>query len=175
MRNLFWTCLLIGWLGSSLAACGLARPQEGEAPPGRTGFMDLWQLYSHCHTSTDAAAALIDAERLRRLALMRPETLPGLLRPLERLIERQPSRLAADPVAMAADCSLHAADLAASAGMHEAAMALYRSVVSQYRHHSYVYYRDRAAARLETLVAEASADGHADGRITAQDGPEDVP
>ena len=91
--------------------------------------MDLWNTYTHCRTSHDAEAILIDALRLNQASRTAQLELPRLLQPVKPLVSDPPNRLAVDPKAMAASCTLRAGQAATAIGWNDLAVALYQSLL----------------------------------------------
>ncbi len=117
-------------------------------------FMDVWSTYTHCLSTEETQAALLDANKLREVshAQVPSSPLDSLLPTKLRSMVSQPaSRLAVDVRAMAASCSLRAGDLAMSAGESDLAMDQFRNLLRSHAESDYSYYIAQAKERLSRL------------------------
>lgn len=156
MRGVRGLLVLVSLVLLNSACQTWSKLTSGPGSSAQPSFVELWKVYTHCRSSTDPGTLLIDANQLNRMAMIHPEQLPGLLRPLWPLIQDQPIRLSVDPREMAADCTLRAGQAAAAAGWYDIAINLYQSMLPRYREEAYAYYRSQAESRLADLRRQAA-------------------
>lgn len=149
------TISLIGMLVLAVTTVGCQ--SSPTTPPVRydnVRFMDVWSTYTHCLSTGETQAALLDANKLREVsqAQLPRSPLDNLLPTKLRSMVSQPaSRLAVDVRAMAASCSLRAGDLAMSAGESDLARDQFRDVLQNHAESDYSYYTAQARERLSHL------------------------
>ncbi|NGZ95888.1 MAG: hypothetical protein CV089_07120 [Nitrospira sp. WS110] len=117
-------------------------------------FMDLWNTYTHCLSSEQAHAAMLDSTKLYEVSLAQSQrsSLKTFLPPqLNNMVAQPSSRLAVDVHAMAASCSLHTGDLALSVGEHDLARDQFRQILNGHAQSDSSYYAVQAQARLAAL------------------------
>ena len=128
--------------------------QTATASLDNTGFMSLWQTYSHCRLSSDVREARHDMVRLAEAARIQDGTggfvLP-LPKTLDRLVNNPTNRFAVDVRAMASACSLHAGQLAMEQGQPDVARDLLRTVLQLHPQEDSSYYRTQAKMILDEL------------------------
>ena len=119
-----------------------------------TGFMTLWDTYTHCRATSDLNDASTDTKNLEDAARSRYGH-DGFVLPLptklEHLVANPTNRFAVDVRAMAAACSLHAGQLAVDRGRLDLARELFASVVSLHPHDDSSYYLSQAKTFLSEL------------------------
>lgn len=146
---------LLGILLLGLTAVGCqSNPTTTSVRYDNVRFMDVWSTYTHCLSTKETQAALLDANKLREVshAQLPSSPLDSLLPTKLRSMVSQPaSRLAVDIRAMAASCSLHAGDLAMSAGESDLAMDQFRNLLRSHAESDYSYYIAQAKERLSRL------------------------
>jgi hypothetical protein len=137
------TPLLLAMLLVYLPACqtnGTLR-QEGL---DNAAFMKVWQIYTHCVTSSNLSSAQEDSLQLRTLSHTQDGS-TGL-----KSAAASP-RLAVDLKAMAASCTLHAGDIAATSGRNDKARDMFLAVLNEHSEPLYAYYAEQARTRLLKL------------------------
>lgn len=117
-------------------------------------FMDMWGTYTHCLSSDEAQAAMLDSSKLQQVS--QTQTHPSPLEKLlptkfKNMVAQPASRLAVDVHAMAAACSLHTGDLAVSVGEHDVARTQFRQILNNHTQSDYSYYVAQARERLSHL------------------------
>ncbi len=146
---------LVGTLLLALATVGCqSSPVTTPVRYDNVRFMDVWSTYTHCLSSEETQAALLDANKLRAVSLAQlPRSPLDNLLPtkLKSMVSQPASRLAVDVRAMAASCSIHAGELAMSAGDAELAMDQFRDVLHSHADSDYSYYTAQARERLAHL------------------------
>ncbi len=152
---------LVGTLAMTVATVGCqSSPSATPVRYDNVRFMDVWSTYTHCLSTGETQAALLDANKLREVSLVRlpQSTLDSLLpKKLKSMVSEPASRLAVDVRAMAASCSLHAGDLAMSAGEPDVAMDQFRDVLQDHGGADYSYYTTQAKERLSHLALTLQA------------------
>ncbi len=144
--------------GLVLAGLLMSGCQTGNAPKvgglDNTGFMSLWETYSHCKTSTTVSEAsrdmrvLTQATRLRNAQDEFVLPLPGRL---QQLVSNPTNRLAVDVNAMASACSLHAGQLALEQGQIDVARELFSTVLTLQSEQEPSYYLAQAKSFLRDI------------------------
>jgi hypothetical protein len=132
--------------------------QTGSPTPStgldNTGFMSLWQTYSHCRLSSDVSEAQYDMLRLTE-ASRRKYGNDGFVLPLpnklNHLVSNPTNRFAVDVRAMASACSLHAGQLALDNGELDLAKDLIQTVVTLHPQEESSYYLTQAKTILNGL------------------------
>ncbi|MBS0171920.1 MAG: hypothetical protein JSR62_16350 [Nitrospira sp.] len=146
---------LVGMLAMAMTAIGCqSNPTTTSVRYDNVRFMDVWSTYTHCLSTSEIQAALLDANKLRQVSQAQPTQSPlnNLLPAKLRSMVSQPaSRLAVDVRAMAASCGLHAGDVAMSAGESDLAMDQFRDVLQSHAGSDYSYYTAQARERLSQL------------------------
>lgn len=98
-----------------------------------SGFMTLWKTYTHCKSTEDLHATLVDRGTLTGAALTNHQydgfVLPMPMK-LERLVTTPATRLSVDVRAMAASCSLHAGQVAMEQGQIDLAREAFAEVLT---------------------------------------------
>lgn len=98
-----------------------------------SGFMTLWETYTHCKSTSDLSAARLDMGTLKEAALTN-HGYEGFVLPmpvkLERLVTTPARRLSVDVRAMAASCSLHAGQVAMGQGRIDLAREAFTEVLT---------------------------------------------
>lgn len=126
-------------------------------------FMELWNTYTHCLSSEQIQAAMLDSTKLYEVNLVQTQRsnfktfLPAQL---NNMVDQPSSRLAVDIHAMAASCSLHAGDLALSVGEHELARDQFRRILNSHTQVDSPYYAAEAQARLTAIELAIQASLH---------------
>jgi len=155
------TISLVGILAMTVTAVGCqSSPMTPPVRYDNVRFMDVWSTYTHCLSTEEIQAALLDANKLRDVSLAQlPRSPLDNLLPttLKSMVSQPASRLAVDVRAMAASCSLHAGDLAVSAGESELAMDQFRDVLHSHAGSDYSYYTAQARERLSHLALTLQA------------------
>jgi hypothetical protein len=123
----------------------------------QSAFTDLWKTYTHCRTSDDPEAIVMDALRLSHAAQPDQPELPRLLRPVKPFVSTLPSRLAVDPESMAASCSLHAGQAATAIGWNDLALELYHFVLRHSSGSNESYYVRQAQEGLAEIERRRSS------------------
>lgn len=148
--------LLYGVMMTLLLSACQAGPQAQTKTAGldNTGFMSLWQTYSHCRLSSDVNETQNDMLRLTEAARLRYGN-DGFVLPLpqqlHRLVNNPTNRFAVDVRAMASACSLHAGQLALEQGRPDLARDLLSTVLKLHSHEESSYYRTQAKTILDGL------------------------
>jgi hypothetical protein len=107
-------------------------------------FMDAWQTYTRCISSSDLNTTQLDSLRLRTISQVETGSPPFKAHVTN-------SRLAVDLRAMSASCTLHAGDIAAISGRDDTARDMFNAVLDEYSAPLYAYYAEQARARLVRL------------------------
>ena len=131
-------------------------PEAPTATAGldNTGFMSLWQTYSHCRLSSDVGEAQHDMLRLTeatRLQYGNDGFVLPLPEKLDRLVNNPTNRFAVDVRAMASACSLHVGQLAVEQGHLDLARELVSTVLQLHPQEESSYYRTQAKIILNGL------------------------
>ena len=129
MRFARWFLCSIGLLCAIYGCQHMPPPHAQNTTINQSSFMDLWKVYTHCQTSHDPEAILVDAMRLNQASRIHQPDLPSLLRPVKPFVSDPPTRLAVDPKAMAAACTLRAGQAATAIGWNDLAITLYQSLL----------------------------------------------
>lgn len=105
---------------AGFAGCHGSWPFAGShLPVDNVQFMDAWNTYIHCRSSSEPEEIRADLQQLTHLAkaeTMRSHASRLLSTPIRSLIAPLPSRLAVDPQSMMAACALHGGRVAHHAG-----------------------------------------------------------
>jgi len=119
-----------------------------------TGFMSLWETYTHCSASADLSEAYRDVRTLSQATHLRyghdSFVLPLPSR-LQQLVTNPTNRFAVDVRAMASACSLHAGQIALERGQIDLARELFATVLTLHPHEESSYYLVQARALLTAL------------------------
>ena len=107
-------------------------------------FMNVWQTYTRCVSSSDLNSTQQDSLQLRTLSHAQDGS-DGVKWTLAHL------RLAVDLKAMAASCTLHAGDIAATSGRNDTARDMFIAVLNEHSGPLYAYYTEQARTRLIKL------------------------
>jgi hypothetical protein len=146
---------LVAILVTGLFAVGCqSNPASMSVRYDNVRFMDMWGTYTHCLSSEESQAALLDARKLHQVSQLHAlQPTLGNLFPskFKQMVAQPASRLAVDVHAMAAACSLHAGDLALSVGEHDLARNQFRQILSNHTQPDYSYYATQARERLSHL------------------------
>lgn len=123
-----------GLVGVLLVASGCQTVPPGKASGlDNSGFMTLWETYTHCKSTVDLHATRVDMSTLTEAALMN-HRYNGFVLPmpvkLERLVTTPATRLSVDVRAMAASCSLHAGQVALGYGRVDLAREAFAEVLT---------------------------------------------
>ena len=155
---------LVAVLATGLFAAGCqSGPATTSVRYDNVRFMDIWGTYTHCLSSDEAQAAMLDSSKLQQVSQIRthPSPLEDLFpTKLKNRVAQPASRLAVDIHAMAAACSLHAGDLAISVGEHDLARNQFRQILSSHTQSDYSYYAAQARERLSNLESTLQAALH---------------
>jgi hypothetical protein len=133
-------------LTSLFGVSGCYTPWSGDASDpivDNTRFMNAWQTYRHCSSSSEPDEIWTDLQELRSIALMvMLQTQPSAHLPaaIRSWMDALPSRLAVDPNAMTTACALHGAHLAQFAGRSELSAELFTAAGAAREGLSYVRY-----------------------------------
>lgn len=141
-----------------LGGCSMAWPSDRQtALLDNHQFMEAWNTYLHCRSSSEPEEIGTDLQQLNRIAHTAtkqkdvPVPLPAAIR---RLITAPPSRLAVDPRSMAAACALHGGLVAQSAGQFALSVELLTAVTAVRDGSEYDYYAVEAGRRLMRMQEE---------------------
>ncbi|HJU04658.1 MAG TPA: hypothetical protein VJ692_05850 [Nitrospiraceae bacterium] len=140
-----------------MGACQEPKVHRDTTVMSQSAFMDLWQTYTHCRTSEDTEAIVMDALKLNQAAQPEQPELPRLLKPVKPFVSTLPSRLAVDPKSMAASCSLHAGQAATAIGWNDLALQLYDSVLRHAPNSNESYYVRQAQEGLAEIERRRSS------------------
>lgn len=147
--------LIYGLAMMALLASGCqTASQTHSAGLDNTGFMSLWQTYSHCRLSSDVSEAQYDMLRLTeatRLKYGNDGFVLPLPKKLDQLVSNPTNRFAVDVRAMASACSLHAGQLAVGKGELDLARDLIKTVVKLHPPEESSYYLSQAKIMLNGL------------------------
>jgi hypothetical protein len=108
-----------------------------------TRFMNIWETYRHCSSSSEPDEIRTDLQELNSVArVVRAQSQPSVHLPaaIRSWMEALPSRLAVDPSAMAAACAVHGARVAQTAGRSDLSMELFAAAGAVEEGRSYVRY-----------------------------------
>lgn len=108
-----------------------------------TRFMNAWETYRHCSSSSEPDEIWTDLQELRRLAqavMLQTQPSAHLPAAIRSWMDALPSRLAVDPNAMTAACALHGARIAQFAGRSELSVELFTAAGTAQEGLSYVRY-----------------------------------
>lgn len=124
---------------------------------GNVQFMDAWNAYIHCRSSSEPDEIRADLQQLTQLAQTAtvhnhaPRLLPA---PVRSLIATLPSRLAVDPQSMVAACALHGGHVAQYAGRPDVSEELFNTVAETQPESASAYYAVEASRRLKRMTEE---------------------
>lgn len=123
-----------GLVGVLLLASGCqTMPPSNTSGLDNSGFMTLWETYTHCKSTVNLHATRADMGTLTEAALMN-HRYDGFVLPmpvkLERLVTTPATRLSVDVRAMAASCSLHAGQVAWGHGRVDLAREAFAKVLT---------------------------------------------
>ena len=108
-----------------------------------TRFMNAWETYRHCSSSSEPDEIWSDLQELRRVAqVVTRQTQPSVHLPavIRSWMDALPPRLAVDPNAMTTACALHGAGVAQFAGRSELSAELFTAAGAPQEGLSYVRY-----------------------------------
>jgi hypothetical protein len=147
--------LVFGLALTALVASGCQTGSQTQSTGlDNTGFMSLWQTYSHCRLSSDVSEAQYDMLRLAEASRLRYGN-DGFVLPLpkklDQLVSNPTNRFAVDVRAMASACSLHAGQLALDKGELDLARDLIKTVVTLHPQEESSYYLTQAKTILNGL------------------------
>lgn len=147
--------LAFGLVGVLLLASGCQTgPLIKHTGLDNTGFMSLWETYSHCKASSDLSLVRHDMRTLTEATQLRYGN-EGFVLPLptrlERLVTNPTNRFAVDVRAMASACSLHAGQLALEQGQIDLARTLFATVLTLHPREESSYYLLQAKTLLTEL------------------------
>jgi hypothetical protein len=118
-----------------------------------TGFMSLWETYTHCRLSSNVSEAYRDMRTLVQATRVQNGQ-DGFVLPLpaklQQLVTNPTSRFAVDVNAMASACSLHAGQLALEQGHIDLAREFFTVVVALHPGEGSSYY----LAQAKTFLTE---------------------
>jgi hypothetical protein len=137
------TALLLTMSLAYLPACQLNGTLQQESLDN-AAFMNLWQTYTRCITSSDFNSTQQDALQLRTLGHSEDGSI-GFKSTVGN------PRLAVDLKALSASCTLHAGDIAATSGRNDTARDMFIAVLNEHSEPLYAYYAEQARARLIKL------------------------
>ena len=123
-------------------------------------FMDVWTTYTHCLSTKEAQAAILDSTKLHEVSQTQENKSPletFVPTQFKSMVAQPSSRLAVDIHAMAAACSLHTGTLALSVGEHDLARIQFRQILNSHTQSDYSYYAEQARARLSHLEQNLQA------------------
>ncbi|MEX5212992.1 MAG: hypothetical protein NW703_02400 [Nitrospiraceae bacterium] len=98
------------WLVLALcvaAGCHTSSPSTQGTAVEPPQFDHLWKAYTRCMTSRDLDTARRQADFLHQAVLHESDRTTFLPSPLDRYVEKPPTRLAADPRELATACRSH--------------------------------------------------------------------
>lgn len=146
--------LSLGLITFALLISGCQTGPAKQAGLDNTGFMSLWETYTHCSASADLSEAYRDVRTLTQATHLRYGH-DGFVLPLpsklQQLVSNPTSRFAVDVKAMASACSLHAGQIALEQGQIDLARELFAAVLSLHRQEESSYYLVQAKALLTEL------------------------
>lgn len=134
MAASFKTQMIGGIFGVLLLASGCQTvPVSTTSGLDNSRFMTLWETYTHCKSTADLQATLVDMDTLTAAALTN-HRYDGFVLPmpvkLERLVTTPAARLSVDVRAMASSCSLHAGQVALGQGRIDLAREAFSEVLT---------------------------------------------
>lgn len=141
-----------------LSGCQAIQPFDYTTATNETVFVNMWERYVHCRSSTDVDQIWQDVQQLNRTVhLMAQASRTTRLLPdiIEQILAEPPPRVAVDPKAMAAACTLWAGQVAQNAGDARFAAELFSLVLSNYAQPLYAYYQAQAHMGLDQLEGDA--------------------
>ena len=137
------------------SGCHSSWPFDSSAPLLENAqFMDIWETYLHCRSSTEPDEIRADLQRLNIVArTVATQNEPSALLPagLRSRITAPPSRLAVDPRSMAVSCALHGREVAQSAGQPELNAELSTAVGSEQAGSAYASYEVESYRRPQRI------------------------
>src|SRR5215216_1569397 len=146
--------LALGMTAVVLFVSGCQSNTVKQAGLDNTGFMSLWEGYSHCRLSSDLGQVLVDSQKLTEATRVRYED-AGFVLPLpaklERLVTDPTNRFAVDVRSMASACTLHAGQLALDSGHVDLARDLFATVLDLHASEESSFYRLQARTFLKGL------------------------
>lgn len=149
-QHLIYGLVLTGLVASGCQTSAPAKP----AGLDNTGFMSLWDTYSHCRVSSDLSEAYRDMRALSQASLVRHRP-DGFVLPLptklQQLVNDPTNRLAVDVNAMASACSLHAGQLALEQGRVDLAREMFSAVLALHPSEESSYYLVQAKTFLRGM------------------------
>jgi hypothetical protein len=133
--------------------CQTGAPSTKQAGLDNTGFMSLWNTYTHCRDSSSVSEAYRDMRVLAQATRLRSAD-EGFVLPLpaklQQLVTSPASRFAVDVHAMASACSLHAGQLALEQGHVDLARDFFKAVLAFHPREESSYY----LAQAKTFLAD---------------------
>ena len=145
--------LALGMMVVVLFASGCQSNPTKQTGLDNTGFMSLWERYSHCRLSSELGQVLVDSQNLTEATRVRYEE-QGFVLPLpaklERLVTDPTNRFAVDVRSMASACTLRAGQLALESGHVDLARDLFAAVLDLHQSEE-SYYRLQARTFLKEL------------------------
>ena len=136
-----------------VAGCQSSQPIK-QLSAENSGFMILWETYSHCQSSTDFEELQHDAAILSLAApksLSRDPFILPLLGKLNQFVAAPSTRLAVDIKAMSAACSLRTAQAAIEDQRIDLARDLLHSILVYHHQSDYAFYSVQAKSILSEL------------------------
>ena len=146
--------IAVAALSVLLLASGCQTGPTRQVGLDNTGFMSLWETYTHCRTSSDLSDAYRDVRTLTQASQLRYAH-DGFVLPLpaklQQLVTNPANRFAVDVKAMASACSLHAGQLALDRGYVELAREFFSTVLALHPSEESSYYLVQAQNYLTQL------------------------
>lgn len=146
-------CLMsVLWLGG----CQTPWPLE-KWPPllDNAQFMETWNTYLHCRSSTEPGEIQADLQQLDHVAhAVAKQNQPSDFLPaaIRSRMDALPSRLAVDPTSMVVDCALHGGDVAQSEGQQKLSDDLFTAAEAALSEQSsYGSYAVKATRRFKRM------------------------
>ena len=158
MRSPYRIALAVLTMTMLCSAWACTTPGSSLQSKQQATFMDVWNVYNDCRKGDDPESLLLDALVLHRVAQGKDTpALPPILKPLRKLIDPTPVRLAVDPRAMAAACTLRAGDAALKRGWYDVAMQIFTAMIPAYQAPEFAYYLREARSGLATAIEHQSS------------------
>lgn len=153
MANLKFKLFAVLAISLSMVGCQ-SNPANTSVRYDNVGFMDVWNTYTYCLSTTDSQSAARYSVKLHDVnqAQTNRSSLDNFLPvPFKEVISQPTPRLAVDVSAMAASCGLHTGTLALRAGEYDLARERFTQVLRLHTQSDYSYYAAQARARLYDL------------------------
>ena len=145
--------LVLSTISFLVAGCQSSQPTKQLAAEN-SGFMNLWDTYSHCQSSTDLEQLQRDASILSLAAeksVSRDSFILPLPDKLNQFVAAPGTRLAVDVKAMSAACSIRTAQAAIEDQRIDIARDLLHRILAYHPQSEYAFYSIQAKAILSDL------------------------